>query len=54
MAEIELCPDCYWNSCVRKNDEWFTELCVGIAVLSQDKLYPCTDYYTLISKVWGI
>ncbi|CAG2217408.1 Protein kinase C-binding protein 1 [Mytilus edulis] len=27
MAEIELCPDCYWNSCVRKNDEWFTELC---------------------------
>ncbi|XP_069106879.1 MYND-type zinc finger-containing chromatin reader ZMYND8-like isoform X2 [Argopecten irradians] len=27
MNEIELCPDCYWNSCVRKNDEWFSETC---------------------------
>ncbi|XP_078331384.1 uncharacterized protein LOC111122145 isoform X3 [Crassostrea virginica] len=27
MNEIELCPDCYWNSCIRKNDEWFSETC---------------------------
>ncbi|XP_052763321.1 protein kinase C-binding protein 1-like isoform X2 [Mya arenaria] len=27
MNEIELCPDCYLNSCVRKNDEWFSETC---------------------------
>ncbi|XP_060064439.1 MYND-type zinc finger-containing chromatin reader ZMYND8-like isoform X2 [Ylistrum balloti] len=27
MNEIELCPDCYWNSCVRKNEEWFSETC---------------------------
>ncbi|XP_062606646.1 MYND-type zinc finger-containing chromatin reader Zmynd8-like isoform X2 [Saccostrea cucullata] len=27
MNEIELCPDCYLNSCIRKNDEWFSETC---------------------------
>ncbi|KAK3611560.1 hypothetical protein CHS0354_018075 [Potamilus streckersoni] len=27
MNEIELCPDCYLNSCIRKNDEWFSEPC---------------------------
>ncbi|KAJ8321843.1 hypothetical protein KUTeg_000314 [Tegillarca granosa] len=27
MSEIELCPDCYLNSCIRKNDEWFSETC---------------------------
>lgn len=27
MNEVELCPDCYLNSCIRKNDEWFSETC---------------------------
>ncbi|XP_060590917.1 MYND-type zinc finger-containing chromatin reader ZMYND8-like isoform X3 [Ruditapes philippinarum] len=27
MNEIELCPDCYLNSCVRKDDEWFSDTC---------------------------
>ncbi|KAL3892310.1 hypothetical protein ACJMK2_004527 [Sinanodonta woodiana] len=27
MNEIELCPDCYLNSCIRKNDDWFSEPC---------------------------
>ncbi|KAK3088501.1 hypothetical protein FSP39_019930, partial [Pinctada imbricata] len=27
MNEIELCPDCYLSSCIRKNDDWFTEPC---------------------------
>lgn len=29
MNEVELCPDCYLNSCIRKNDEWFSETCVS-------------------------
>ncbi|XP_067665413.1 MYND-type zinc finger-containing chromatin reader ZMYND8-like [Haliotis asinina] len=27
MSEIEVCPDCYLNSCVKRNDEWFCEPC---------------------------
>lgn len=27
MNEIELCPDCYLNSCIRKDDDWFSEPC---------------------------
>lgn len=30
MNEVELCPDCYLNSCIRKNDEWFSETCVSL------------------------
>ena len=50
MAEIELCPDCYWNSCVRKNDEWFTELCVSRIILNMKGLFTvaCFIYITIL------
>ncbi|CAH1775641.1 unnamed protein product [Owenia fusiformis] len=27
MNEIEICPDCYMNSCIKRNDNWFCEPC---------------------------
>ncbi|XP_059165862.1 MYND-type zinc finger-containing chromatin reader ZMYND8-like isoform X2 [Physella acuta] len=27
MTEIEVCPDCYYHSCVQNNSDWFCEPC---------------------------
>ncbi|CAL1532484.1 unnamed protein product, partial [Lymnaea stagnalis] len=27
MSEIEVCPDCYYHSCVQNNSDWFCEPC---------------------------
>ncbi|XP_035828757.1 protein kinase C-binding protein 1, partial [Aplysia californica] len=27
MSEIEVCPDCYWSSCVQSSSNWFCEPC---------------------------
>ena len=28
-SEIEICPDCYKNSCAKPTDDWFCEPCVS-------------------------
>ena len=38
MNELELCPDCYLNSCIRKDDYWFSEPCVSINTVLLYKL----------------
>ena len=30
MSEIEVCPDCYTSSCIKKVENWFCEPCVSL------------------------
>ena len=48
MSEIESCPDCYTNACIKKEENWFVLPCVSSDnEFPGDVLHLCCIFYPL-------